>query len=301
MTATVVGRFAPSPSGPLHFGSVVAAMASYLDARARGGRWLLRIDDLDPPREVAGAADAILATLAALGLEWDGAVTYQSRRGAAYREALERLAASGASFPCACTRAMVGKGPYPGTCRNGLPPGRRARAVRVRVGDARIAFEDRWQGRQERCLATSSGDFVVRRADGLVAYHLAVVVDDAAAGVTDVVRGLDLLESTPQQIHLQHLLGLPTPSYGHFGVVLGRHGNKLSKQTRAPAVLADDAAQAAWAALDFLRLTPPADARGAPVAELLRWGVARWPGHEPPRAAMVYDYSGDAAGAAGTA
>ncbi|MEQ8659718.1 MAG: tRNA glutamyl-Q(34) synthetase GluQRS [Gammaproteobacteria bacterium] len=273
---TVVGRFAPSPTGPLHQGSVVAAVASWLDARARGGRWLLRIDDLDPPREVAGAADLIIETLRALGLEWDGEVVWQSRRGAAYSTALAALAAAGALFPCACTRAMVGAGPYPGTCRDGLPAGRRARTLRVRVDAAEIAFEDRVQGRYAQRLDVECGDFVVRRADGFIAYHLAVVVDDAAAGVTDVVRGVDLIDSTPRQIHLQRLLGLPTPRYAHIAVVRDARGVKLSKQAGAAAVPPAAAATALAAALAFLGLAPPAELAGAPVTTLLDWALPRW-------------------------
>ncbi|MEQ9060036.1 MAG: tRNA glutamyl-Q(34) synthetase GluQRS [Gammaproteobacteria bacterium] len=274
---SMVGRFAPSPTGPLHQGSVVAAVASWLDARAGGGRWLLRIDDLDPPREVAGAANLIIETLLALGLEWDGEIVYQSRRDAAYAAALDALEAAGWLFPCACTRAMVGRGPYPGTCRAGVPAGRRARALRVRVDAAAIVFEDRVQGRLEHRLADTCGDFVVRRADGLIAYHLAVVVDDAAAGISDVVRGVDLVDSTPRQIHLQHLLGLPVPRYAHIPVVCDARGVKLSKQSGAPGVLPAQAPAALAAALRFLGLPPPAELAGAPVATLLGWALPRWP------------------------
>lgn len=274
--ALPVGRFAPSPTGPLHQGSVVAAVASFLDARARDGRWLLRIDDLDPPREVAGAADLIIETLLALGLEWDGEIVYQSRRGAAYAEALAVLDAAGATFPCACTRSMVGSGPYPGTCREGLPPGRRARSLRVRVDDRVIGFDDRVQGHYAQRLDTECGDFIVRRADGLIAYHLAVVVDDAAAGVTDVVRGVDLIDSTPRQLHLQRLLGLPHPRYAHIDVVRDARGVKLSKQSGAPGVLPAQAAAALHAALEFLGLAPPRAVAGAPVRELLEWALPRW-------------------------
>lgn len=274
--ATPVGRFAPSPTGPLHQGSVVAAVASYLDARARGGRWLLRIDDLDPPREVAGAADLIIETLHALGLDWDGEIVYQSRRGAAYADALAALDTAGATFPCGCTRAMVGSGPYPGTCRDGLPPGRRARSLRVRVDADVIGFEDRVQGHYAQRLDVECGDFIVRRADGLVAYHLAVVVDDAAAGVTDIVRGVDLIDSTPRQLHLQRLLGLPRPTYAHIDVVRDARGVKLSKQSGAPGVLPAAAPAALYAALAFLGHAPPSEAVGAPVRELLDWALPRW-------------------------
>ncbi|HJV93058.1 MAG TPA: tRNA glutamyl-Q(34) synthetase GluQRS, partial [Azonexus sp.] len=263
MTArTYRGRFAPSPSGPLHFGSLVAAVGSYLDARSQGGEWLLRMEDVDTPRNVPGAADSILATLDAFGFEWDGPVLWQSRRHAAYGEGLARLQAAGLAYGCACSRkeiadsasrpAIDGGLAYPGTCRHGLPAGRSVRAWRLRVGDEEIAFTDRLQGRVAQHLERDVGDFVLLRADGLFAYQLAVVVDDAAQGITDVVRGADLLASTPRQIFLQRLLGYPTPSYLHVPVALGRDGEKLSKQTGAPAIGADaiGALLAAWRFLD---------------------------------------------------
>lgn len=236
-----VGRFAPSPTGPLHFGSLIAAVGSYLQARSRGGRWLVRIEDLDRPREVAGAADDILRTLETYGLHWDGPVLYQSRRDAAYAAALETLRARHAVYPCACTRQDIararlklgGAADYPGTCRGGLPPGRQPRAWRVRTERQVIGFEDGVLGRCEFDLEHTSGDFVVRRADGLFAYQLAVVVDDAEQGVNEVVRGADLLDSTPRQILLQRLLGLPTPAYLHLPVATTARDEKLSKQTGA--------------------------------------------------------------------
>ena len=241
------GRFAPSPTGPLHQGSLVAALASWLDARAHGGQWLLRIDDLDAPRTVAGADAAILAALAAYGLQWDGEVVYQSRRHAAYRQAFERLRAEGWIYPCGCTRREIadsrvhvagvaerGREPvYPGTCREGLPAGRSARAWRMRVADVVIRFEDRACGPVEHALARDSGDFVLLRADGQWAYQLAVAADDAAAGITDVVRGADLLDATARQIFLQQRLGLATPRYLHVPVVAAADGAKLSKQNGA--------------------------------------------------------------------
>lgn len=240
-SAPYIGRFAPSPTGPLHFGSLVAAVGSYLQARSRGGRWLVRIEDLDRPRTVPGAADGILRTLEAYGLHWDGEVWYQSARDEAYAAALEALRSEQAVFPCGCTRQDVararaarGGGPaYPGTCRQGLGPDRRARAWRVRTAGERIRFVDAVQGPYEEELDQTCGDFVVRRADGLFAYQLAVVVDDAAQGITEVVRGADLLESTPRQILLQRLLGLPTPSYLHLPVANNAAEEKLSKQTGA--------------------------------------------------------------------
>lgn len=216
---TYVGRFAPSPSGPLHAGSLATALASWLDARAQGGRWLLRIEDVDTPRTVAGAADVIMGQLQALGLVWDGDIVWQSRRNAAYQAAFDALAAQGLIYGCGCTRREIadsalrgqtapgadGERPYPGTCRHGLPAGREARAWRLRVPDGVERFEDRWLGPQEQDVAQAVGDFALRRADGLWAYQLAVVVDDAAQGVTDVVRGADLLSSTARQ----RVLGRP--------------------------------------------------------------------------------------------
>ncbi|HEX5093886.1 MAG TPA: tRNA glutamyl-Q(34) synthetase GluQRS [Burkholderiales bacterium] len=251
-----VGRFAPSPTGPLHFGSLVAALASYMEAKAAQGKWLVRIEDLDRPREQPGAADDILRTLERLGLHWEGAVEYQSRRLERYRAVLDDLLRRGFAYPCACTRreledsalAIDGARIYPGTCRHGLPPGRQARAVRLRTHDAPIAFRDRVQGWVEQRVEREVGDFVLLRADGLFAYQLAVVVDDFDQGVTDVVRGADLLDSTARQIHLQRLLGARTPGYAHVPVVLNAAGEKLSKQTGArPLDFSDPAAEMARA------------------------------------------------------
>jgi glutamyl-Q tRNA(Asp) synthetase len=235
----VIGRFAPSPSGPLHFGSLVAALASWLDARAAGGRWLVRVEDLDRPRVQPGAADDILRTLERLGLYWDGAVAFQSRRIAFYERALARLRST---YPCGCSRREIadssvnlaadGAQVYPGTCRAGLPAGRTARAERVRV-EGNISFADRVQGILTQDLEREVGDFVLRRADGQFAYQLAVVVDDADQAITDVVRGADLLDSTPRQIYLQRLLGLPTPRYLHVPVAVDASGEKLSKHAGA--------------------------------------------------------------------
>jgi len=243
-----VGRFAPSPTGPLHFGSLVAALASWLDARAARGRWLVRIEDLDTPRVQPGAADGILHSLERLGLGWDGEVLYQSARAPLYREAVEKLRES--VYWCGCTRREItdsslglaadGAQIYPGTCRNGLPAGKVRRALRVRSSSETISFPDRVQGLTAQNLDRDVGDFVLVRADGQFAYQLAVVVDDAAQGVTDVVRGADLLDSTARQIHLQRLLGLPTPRYLHVPVALDAAGEKLSKHTGADAVSAAD-------------------------------------------------------------
>lgn len=243
------GRFAPSPTGPLHLGSLVAALASWLDARAHDGAWLVRIEDIDHPRCVAGAAEDILATLAGFGLLPDEPPLWQSTRSAQYSAALDRLRDSGMLYPCGCSRKDITEAlthvrqrhqtlGYPGTCRGGLH-GKPVRAWRVRVPDAgqdTICFDDRWQGRFCQPLADDVGDFVLKRADGLWAYQLAVVVDDGDQGITDIVRGMDLLDSTPRQIHLQHLLGLPQPRYLHVPLILDAHGDKLSKQTGATAI-----------------------------------------------------------------
>ncbi|MEM5427191.1 tRNA glutamyl-Q(34) synthetase GluQRS [Cupriavidus oxalaticus] len=243
------GRFAPSPTGPLHMGSLVTALASWLDARAHGGQWLVRIEDIDMPRCVRGADQDILQTLARLGMTPDEPPVWQSRREAHYARALRQLDAAGQLYPCGCSRKEIADSlvhvrerhqtlGYPGTCRHGLN-GKLPRAWRVRVPDgpaATICFEDRWQGRQCQDLETELGDFVLRRADGLWAYQLAVVVDDGLQGITHIVRGADLQDSTPRQIHLQHLLGLPTPSYLHVPVVVNEIGEKLSKQSGAQAI-----------------------------------------------------------------
>lgn len=279
------GRFAPSPTGALHFGSLVAALGSWLDARAAGGEWLVRIEDLDPPREVPGAASDILRALEALGLGWDGPVVRQSGRGEAYRAALAALAAAGATYPCACTRREIGDAAragvdgglvYPGTCRDGLPPGRAPRALRMRVGEAVVAFDDVLQGRVRHALAREVGDFVLQRADGLFAYQLAVVVDDAEQGVTDVVRGADLLDSTPRQMLLQRRLGVPTPRYLHLPVVTDARGEKLSKQTGAAPIDCSRPGAALAAALRFLGQRVDDGLVAGPPEALLAFAAARW-------------------------
>lgn len=242
----------------MHFGSLVAAAASYLDALVQDGEWLVRMEDLDKPREEPGAADAILRDLQSFGFDWREPVMYQSTRSHAYRAALDALCAAGAAYPCGCSRQELGDtGRYPGTCREGLPPGKQARSWRVRVPDGPIVFDDRWLGRQSFNLWESSGDFVVMRADGIFAYQLAVVVDDAEQGITDVVRGADLLDSTPRQIWLQKLLGWSLPRYLHVPVALNERGEKLSKQTRAPALDLTRAPQLLREALGFLGIHPP--------------------------------------------
>lgn len=265
------GRFAPSPTGPLHFGSLVAALGSWLHARRHGARWLVRIEDVDTPRTVPGAADDILRTLDTFGLDWDGPVVWQSERLALYADALETLRDAGLVYGCACTRREVGTDPYPGTCRDHPREGRPPRSLRVRTSDHPIAFDDLIQGRFCQRLQTAVGDFIVRRADGLHAYHLAVVADDAAQGVTEIVRGADLLASTPRQIHLQRLLGLSQPIYAHLPVALDPNGAKLSKQNHASPVERARPQISLAAALAFLGHTPPQTLQGAGATELLAW------------------------------
>lgn len=278
------GRFAPSPTGPLHFGSLVAAVGSYLEARVHGGEWRVRIEDLDTPRIIAGAADEILKTLEASGMEWDGAVVHQSTRADAYRIALHELRRQRQLYGCVCSRREIADSGvagiegyvYPGTCRGGFPEGRTARAWRVRTHGARVVFDDAIQGRVDQDLAKDIGDFVLLRADGVYAYQLAVVVDDAEQGVTHVVRGSDLLDSTPRQIYLQKLLGLPMLHYAHLPVAVNAHGQKLSKQTLAAPVDHGSIGRALVDALRFLGHAPPASLDAARVCEIWQWALKNW-------------------------
>jgi len=259
-----VGRFAPSPSGPLHAGSLVAAMASYLDARAHGGQWLLRIEDIDTQRVVPGADAVIMAQLRALGMTWDGETVWQSKRRALYQQAFDILTAQGLVYGCACTRREINAADaglrerrYPGTCRHGLPAGRTARSWRFRTPAGIETFRDRWQGPQRQEVEQEVGDFILKRADGLWAYQLAVVVDDGAQGVTHVVRGADLLSSTARQRLLQRHLGLGHPAVMHVPIVRDAAGHKLSKQNHAAALTCErpvDTLNQAWRQLGFERL-----------------------------------------------
>ncbi|MDR1888060.1 MAG: tRNA glutamyl-Q(34) synthetase GluQRS [Zoogloeaceae bacterium] len=287
------GRFAPSPTGELHFGSLLAALASCLEARARGGEWRVRMEDVDTPRTVPGAAEAILACLEAHGFVWEGETLWQSRRREAYREALATLQSRGLAYPCACSRreiavatdirAIDGGLRYPGTCRHGLPPGRIARAWRLRTEDADIAFIDRIQGRICQNLARDVGDFVLWRADGQFAYQLAVVVDDAFQGITHIVRGADLLDSTSRQIYLQRCLGYDVPEYLHVPVATNAADEKLSKQTGAPALDVRQPVANLTRALAFLGQRPPQELSKASVAEVWAWALAHWKPENIPR------------------
>lgn len=296
MSAAYRGRFAPSPTGPLHFGSLIAALASYCDARAAGGEWLVRIEDVDEPRSRSGAEQAILATLVRYGFAWDGDVVRQSERGPSYESALDRLRDCGVLYPCACTRrdlaaaavGIAGERVYPGTCRNGLGDGRGARdeyALRVRVDDGIVTFIDLLQGPQKQDVARDVGDFVVRRGDGLHAYQLAVVVDDAAQGVDTVVRGADLLASTARQIFLQRRLRLPTPAYLHVPVAINAAGEKLSKQTGARA-LPDYPIPTLLGAWRFLDQCAP-DSTPATASEFMAYAVRAWTRARLPPVAML--------------
>ena len=279
------GRFAPSPTGPLHFGSLVAAVGSYLEARRQGGEWLVRMEDVDLPRNVPGAADDILRTLEAFGFQWDGPVLYQSTRGEAYRAALEALKSTGMAYGCACSRkeiaeassvaAIDGGMVYPGICRAGAG-GRPIRAWRLRVGNEVVAFEDRLQGRVAQCLAQDVGDVVLLRADGLCAYQLAVTVDDEFQQISQIVRGADLLDSTPRQIWLQRCLGYRTPTYAHLPVAVNPAGEKLSKQTRAEPLRTERAAAQLVRALAFLGQAVPEALARSSVVEVWSWAEAHW-------------------------
>lgn len=284
MTTPYRGRFAPSPTGPMHFGSLIAALSSFLDARLHGGAWLVRMEDVDVPRTVPGAADDILKTLDALALHGDEAVIYQSRRSEAYRAALEQLQQDDHVYPCACSRREIADSAltgiegqvYPGTCRDGLAPGKTARAWRVKTDMRPISFDDALQGRITQHLERDIGDFVVLRADGYFAYQLAVVVDDASQNITHVVRGADLIASTPRQFWLQRLLGYDSPQHMHLPVAVNAAGEKLSKQTLAAPIDRIKPSAALLAGLIFLRQNPPAELITYPPEDILGWAISNW-------------------------
>ncbi len=280
----VIGRFAPSPTGDLHFGSLVSAVGSYLEAKHNGGKWLLRIEDIDPPREVAGSAARIIEDLRRLGLVSDEPVLYQSTRYSAYQQAVEYLLNSGSAYPCACSRKdLPASGLYPGNCRNGLPPGKQPRSIRFRAQNENCSFKDQLQG--ENHAAGAVDDFIIRRADGLFAYQLAVVVDDHFQGITQVVRGADLLDSTCRQIGLQKSLGIDTPRYMHLPVVLTIEGQKLSKRRQADPITNKDPAGVITQALRFLGQDPPA---GYVLRDLWKWAVENWNSSLIPREKSIY-------------
>ena len=280
-----IGRFAPSPTGPLHFGSLVAAVASFLDARSNQGKWLLRIEDIDKPREVAGAATQIISTLAAFGFEWDDEIIYQSQRVDFYESALSLLIEKHLIYPCTCTRKEIADSAktnglegsiYPKTCLSKPNKQNHPIAWRIKTNSIPIVFEDRLQGLIKQIISTTIGDFILKRADGLFAYQLAVVVDDAAQGVNYIVRGSDLLLSTTRQIYLQNALNLPTPTYMHIPVVMNDGGQKLSKQTLAHPISECNQVVTLWKALRFLKQSPPKDLQHHSLADVWSWAIKNW-------------------------
>ncbi|WP_312961737.1 tRNA glutamyl-Q(34) synthetase GluQRS [Stutzerimonas nitrititolerans] len=279
-----IGRFAPTPSGHLHFGSLIAALASYLDARAVGGRWLLRMEDLDPPREMPGAQAAIVESLQRFGFEWDGEMQRQSDRHDAYEEVIERLLRAGLAYPCVCSRKQLEAHPgaYPGFCRDANQLTEDA-AIRLRVPNLEYGFTDRVQGDYRQHLGRDVGDFVIRRRDGLFAYQLAVVLDDAWQGVTDVVRGADLLDSTPRQLYLQELLGLPQPRYLHVPLIIQPDGHKLGKRYRSPPLQPAEATPLLLRALRALGQPTATELSDALPGEVLAWAIPRWNADRIPR------------------
>jgi glutamyl-Q tRNA(Asp) synthetase len=277
-----VGRFAPSPTGELHLGSLYTAAASFLDARSHGGRWLVRMEDVDRSREVPGAAAGILRTLDAFGFEWDGEVLRQSDRSDRYAAAIETLRARGLTFQCSCSRQdLAGQERYPGYCRGGPRASSAATATRLRIEPQNITFADRIQGSYTQDVASVMGDAILRRRDGFVAYVLAVVVDDAAQGVTHVVRGADLLTDTPRQIYLQRSLALPTPRYAHVPVLVESDGSKLAKSRRSVPARESEPQNQLLKVLQWLELEPPSALEGAPVGELWGWAHAHWASNRP--------------------
>jgi len=279
----VTGRFAPSPTGPLHFGSVVAAVASYMQAKNQRGKWLVRMDDVDSPRNQAGADTAILKTLEILGLHWDDEVLFQSHRQEAYQEALEILSDKKLVYRCTCTRKQLQGTAYPGTCRHQAHDPDQQHSLRIITNQSPTKFNDEIQGHFQQVLETEIGDFIVHRADGLVAYHIATVVDDAWQGITEIVRGADLLDSTPRQIYLQQILNYSMPSYAHLPVAVNEHGYKLSKQHYARPVNDTEPVAILFTALDFLGQQPDKVLLHGNVEEIIQWGIKHWSMNKIPR------------------
>ena len=278
------GRFAPSPTGPLHLGSLIAATGSYLQARQHKGTWRVRIDDIDPEREVPGASDDILRTLECYGFEWDGPVIYQRQQLERHQTSLSSLAQTDRLYACTCSRKLINEqanalgqaGVYPGTCRHQTQPVEQPHALRVNTLGAEIIFQDSIQGQQRYSLETCGGDFVVRRADGFIAYQLATAIDDCAEGYTEIVRGADLLDSTPRQIFIQNLLGLHSPAYCHLPVLVDAEGNKYSKQTYAEPLSRKTPSRYLWTVMHFLGQEPPLELRNTSLTELWGWAVQSW-------------------------
>jgi glutamyl-Q tRNA(Asp) synthetase len=284
MNITYKGRFAPTPSGPAHLGTLFAALASYLQAHAMQGEWHVRVDDIDPPREVAGAADSILRTLENFSLHWDGPVVYQSKRQDAYEDALQQLADQGDIFVCSCSRKQISQQArqgangmiYPGTCRAAVTDRTKPLSIRLLTHDQQITVKDRLQGSYRLNMQQDVGDFVIRRADGLIAYHLATVVDDALDNFTEIVRGKDQLSLTPLHIDLQQRLDLPTPDYAHLPLLINEQGIKLGKSTWADPVDKLPPADVWKNLFSALKLTPENDLFGEPAETILQWAINRW-------------------------
>jgi len=287
-----IGRFAPSPTGPLHFGSLMTAVASYLDAKASGGQWLVRMEDLDPPREMPGAADNILKTLEAYHLFWDGDVWFQSKRHERYKDTIDLLLKQSQAFFCTCTRKAILKEPhgvYPGTCRKQLSKPSKPSAIRLRTQDSTTEFIDGIQGQFKQNLNSDIGDFIIKRKDDLYAYHLAVVIDDYAQGITHIIRGLDLLDSTPRHLYLQQCLTLPHPLYFHLPLITNNKGQKLSKQSFAPPIPSNTPALYLWHALQALGQHPTTELLDACPTDILLWGKDNWNKNNIPHVKTITD------------
>lgn len=289
--STYVGRFAPTPSGYLHFGSLLTAVASYLDARHHHGRWLVRLEDLDTPRNVAGASEHILRTLQAYGLHWDDEVLKQSDRLKSYQQTIDGWLNTGQAYYCDCSRRdiIAHDGVYPGTCRQRHLPAAPNHAIRVNVGQQPVRFKDRLQSLASQNLTKVAEDFIIRRRDGIIAYQLAVVIDDIAQGVTDIVRGADLLDSTPRQLCLYRLLQQPAPRYLHIPLIMRHDGEKLSKRLGSAPLEASQAAATLYRALCILTPNPPASLLTAPVQQQLEWAVAHWQPQRLPAIRQMLD------------
>lgn len=270
-----IGRFAPSPTGPLHLGSLCTALAGFLQARSQQGLWLLRIDDLDSPRNINGSADNILKTLDVFGLHWDGSVVYQSQHIDVYNEVLDKLAKNSLIYPCICSRKTL-TGIYSGLCRDKQPPRNSLYSLRIKTDERIISFQDELQGLVSHNLSKQHGDFILKRKDQVIAYQFAVVIDDDRQGVNHVVRGFDLLDSTPRQIYLQQMLGFATPDYMHVPVIIDEQGYKLSKQTRATAVDLKTPHSVIFSLLTLLKQNPPCELQDAPETEILNWAIDHW-------------------------
>lgn len=297
-----IGRFAPSPTGPLHFGSLLAAVSSYAQARQQQGRWLVRIEDIDQPRCDPAYTSLILNTLDSYGMHWDGEIIYQSHRNAIYQHALDRLIEKDLIYGCACSRRQIKASAnslnneliYPGTCRNGLAAGTTARSLRIRTNDEAITFYDKVQGKICQNINKQVGDFIIKRADHLFSYQIAVVVDDNEQGVTDIVRGSDMLGSTPRQIYLQHCLNYTTPSYLHIPLAVNSDGSKLSKQNKAMPIDSTDPRPQLLQALQFLRQNPPEALRDTDIETIWQWTLKHWSvDHIPAKQNIIYNQNNE--------